>query len=739
MRRFSITLAITILLLVSVSSAQQTPTTAVPNLILYSGTLKDALGTALSQDAIPIRAEGQTRLAINQSTVDDQTARYNLAPRSRTLRPVSIFAIGGNVQFLRNIRLIGSHSFITLDFGKEVGGIVTLSFAGASDANQAVGLAFTESSLFAGWDSDASNGTGPDGAIYAPAGGATTYTMPPDKVRGGFRYLTIFLATRGWVDLRDATLRFTASPGMADLRAYPNYFLSNDDLLNRIWYAGAYTVQLNTIDPAQGKHWPQPPTGWENNGVVGSGESVLVDGAKRDRTVWPGDLAISQATAFVSTGDTISTRNSLSVLYEHQQSDGGLPYCGPEINYGTISDTYHLWTLMATAEYFLSSGDNAWLTQHWLQYQAGVSYSTNKIDHNGLFNADRGEDWGRDGYSRAAFGEELEANALLYRVLVTGAYLAGVEGDLAAASTYAGMALSLKSAVNARLWDAAAQQYMDKPGSSLHPQDGNSLALWFGLVDTAPKAASVSQALRQNWNQLGARTPEKTNAIATFPGSMEVHAHFAVGDDQAALDLIRLEWGYMLNNPRSTKSTFWEGYKIDGSFWTWNRVSIPFSQRGEYMSHAHGWATGPSSALTFYVLGVAPEGSSGMTYHVIPHPGDLTHAEGRLILPSGPLSASWTREPASGTFTEYVQSPPNAYGRVGVPTFGRDMTVYVDGRLVWNSCTSVSYSTARDGVRSTGVPDTYFYLDGMSGSHTITAAAIDCSEVVGSRGNRSGD
>jgi hypothetical protein len=50
MRRFSTTLAIAIstMLLISVSSAQQTATTSVPNLIRYSGTFKDAQGAALS-------------------------------------------------------------------------------------------------------------------------------------------------------------------------------------------------------------------------------------------------------------------------------------------------------------------------------------------------------------------------------------------------------------------------------------------------------------------------------------------------------------------------------------------------------------------------------------------------------------------------------------------------------------------------------------------------------------------
>lgn len=422
---------------------------------------------------------------------------------------------------------------------------------------------------------------------------------------------------------------------------------------------------------------------------------------------------------------TVSTRNALTTLYEHQASDGGLPYNGPEVNEGTISDTYHLWTLVATAEYFLSSADRGWLTHHWSQYKAGVSYSTRKIDRNGVLDVDEGYDWGRDGYQGATLGEELEANALLYRVLVTGAYLARFEGDLATASTYGSTALSLKQAVNAVLWDAAAQQYRDKPGSSLHPQDGNSLALWFGLVDSSSKATNVSRALRRNWNQFGARTPEKKNAIGTFPGSMEVQAHFAAGDDQAGLDLIRLEWGYMLNNPFGTKSTFWEGYMANGTFQESDLSSGPLG--GQNISHAHGWATGPTSALTFYVLGIAQEASGGATYHMIPHPGDLTHAEGRLVLPSGPLSASWTRDPARGTFIEIVQAPPNAYGTVGVPTFGQDITVYVDGQLVWNSCTSGDDRIASGSFSSAGSDDAYFYLDGISGTHRVTSIAISCA------------
>lgn len=47
--------------------------------------------------------------------------------------------------------------------------------------------------------------------------------------------------------------------------------------------------------------------------------------------------------------------------------------------------------------------------------------------------------------------------------------------------------------------------------------------------------------------------------------STQVFAHFVAGNDARALDLIRLEWGYMLNTNTSVHSTFLEGYTSNGS------------------------------------------------------------------------------------------------------------------------------------------------------------------------------
>lgn len=251
----------------------------------------------------------------------------NYSPTSRTLKPAAVHSTSGSVANPQNVlsgqptRISGSQSAITLDFGKEVAGLATLSFGSTSASGRRVGLAFSESSLYAGTNSDRSSGRdGEDGALYTTASANGTYTMPTARLRGGFRYLTVFLDASGWVDLTGVSLDFTAAPGKADPADYANYFHSNDDLLNRIWYAGAYTVQLNTIASGQGRAWPPPASEWDNGATVGVGDSVLVDGAKRDRTVWPGDLGIAVPTQYAYSNDLTSTRNALTTMYNAQSA-----------------------------------------------------------------------------------------------------------------------------------------------------------------------------------------------------------------------------------------------------------------------------------------------------------------------------------------------------------------------------------------------------------------------------------
>lgn len=235
----------------------------------------------------------------------------NFSPSSRSVIPKTILDGSGSQigTWPGSTSLGGDRSTVVLDFGLEVGGIVTLNFTVSSTtASGAIGLAFSEAKNWIGPKSDSSNGGSlPDGAIYANFSGTGdfTYVMPDEKLRGGFRYLTLFLESGdASILIKNVSLELAFQPTWSNLRAYQGYFHSNDDLLNKIWYSGAYTLQTDSVHPTTGRTWP-PPTGggWKETGVLGPGNSVVTDGAKRDRTVWPGDLGVAVPAAFYSTGD----------------------------------------------------------------------------------------------------------------------------------------------------------------------------------------------------------------------------------------------------------------------------------------------------------------------------------------------------------------------------------------------------------------------------------------------------
>ncbi|WP_405914973.1 MGH1-like glycoside hydrolase domain-containing protein [Streptomyces sp. NBC_00728] len=685
------------------------------------------LGLVLAVAAALVAAPAQSVSAATPMTpsgVREAAADpLNYSPTSRTLKPTAVYRTSGSVANPQNVlggqptRISGSQSAVTLDFGKEVGGLATLSFGSASDNGQRVGLAFSESSLYVGNNSDRSSGRdGEDGALYTTASANGTYTMPTAQLRGGFRYLTVFLDTSGWVDLNGVSLSFTAAPGKADPADYANYFSSSDDLLNRIWYAGAYTVQLNTIASDQGRAWPPPASAWNNGATVGAGDSVLVDGAKRDRTVWPGDMGIAVPTQYAYSGDLASTRNALTTMYNAQSAQGEIPWSGPPFNL-TGSDTYHTWTLLGSSTYYTYSADRAWLDSEWANYKRGMAFITNKIDGNNLLDVTRTQDWARVGQG----GENVSANALLYAALKGGVTLATAEGDSALAASWSGKAAAIKTSANSLLWDASKGMYKDNPTSGLYPQDGNSLAVWYGLTDSTAKSKSVVAGLGKNWGAYGPTTPEWGGNVSPFAGGMELNARFTANDDYTALAQIRRTWGHMLTSDIGTKSTFWEGVKSDGGL----------AYGGSFMSLAHGWSTAPTSTLTFDVLGTAPESATG-AYRFVPHPGDLTSAEGRITLPQGAVNASWSRDPAAGTYAAHLTSPAGTTGRIGVPKLGGgDVSVSVNGSVVWRGGTF----TPTSGITGASQDDTYVYLTGVApGSYTVSATGLGNPPTPGDPG-----
>ncbi|OBZ74807.1 hypothetical protein A0H81_05206 [Grifola frondosa] len=633
---------------------------------------------------------------------------FNYAPESRTVHPRSVRETSGAVSNAEGLlaqgtggaTLSGNSSWITLDFGFEVGGLISLNFDAVS-ASSSIALSFTESPMFISPLTSDDSSTSAinmsyDGVLQVPAPLSTGFwTQPSERLRGGFRFLTIVSTSNSPVTISNVSSEISFMPHVQNLRNYSGYFYASDpvfhdkDFLTKIWYSGAYTVQTNTIALHTGRQVPAVPSpGWLNNATVGIAGPIIVDGASAtvpygqvgecasspfEANLPAGDMGIAVPTQFVSTNDLLPTRNALSTMFSGMNPvTGALPESGPPLN-AQGSDTYHAWTLIGTYNYFLYSGDVTWLQTLWPLERDGTA---------GL-----GATWTR--------GHNAEGNALYYRVLTTGADLASHINESSFAIGWAANASALKTRYNEAFWLLSEGMYRDNETTTLCPQDANSMAILFNLTTSPEQASSVSQGLMRNWNDIGPIAPELPDTIAPYISGLELQAHFASGNDERALDLLRREWGYMLYTNLSVQSTLLEGFTANGSLYY--RSYDGYSYDASYTSHSHGWSSGPTSALTYYVLGLTVTAPQGLTWSVAPHLSGLDAAEGGFETPLGWFGVKWSSSKTG--FTLSVETPQGTTGIIHLPIDG---AVKVDGR-------------------STATADGSLELSG--GNHTISVRA----------------
>ncbi|EEY68947.1 glycoside hydrolase, putative [Phytophthora infestans T30-4] len=591
--------------------------------------------------------------------------QYIQSPASRDIAPVSIYGSSGNVNVSDlTARLSGNGSTVTNDFGQQVAGFITLQFA--------------------------------------PAAPDSTYTFGREFARGSFRYLTLSTSSSAPIEITGVSTHFTAAPATDDdkLREYSGYFYRDDELLNRIWYAGAYTVQICTI--ASNESRANPPTitkyGWFSNATiqnVTSGAEVYVDGTKRDRTPWPGDFGVATLSWVTTLNDDnlLSVRHAINSLYAIQNTTNGqFAYAGtpiaPRVQLAGInSDTYHLWTLISIVDYAILTADTEFLKSHWDRALFGFEFNLGNVDSSDmLLNVTGVFDWGRVGQG----GKNIAASSLLYHALYSYADMAkhlGYEVPSYSGTTFGDLAGAVKTAVNINLWDDSVGLFRDNTtaaGAELHPQDGNSLAVRYNLTQSSEQATTVSENLAARWNEYGAVSPEGLGSISPFITSLEVEAHLRAtpGDASHALAIIRRQWGYMLDT--FSNSTTIEAYYETGE------LMYPFYglELGAYISHAHAWSTGPTASLTLHVGGLSPVTDAGKTWKFVPHAAGAGIGELHTgySLATGDFSVKWTTKDEDSFFQANFETPKNTTGSISVPTFGKALDtieIFINGNTVW--------------------------------------------------------
>lgn len=165
---------------------------------------------------------------------------------------------------------------------------------------------------------------------------------------------------------------------------------------------------------------------------------------------------------------------------------------------------------------------------------------------------------------------------------------------------------------------------------------------------------------------------------------------------------MRLSWGWYLNNPFGTQSTFIEGYLSDG---TWGyRSANGYQGDYSYTSHSHGWGSGPVEVLITGVVGIQLVGAGGAEWRLVPQFGDLGKAEGGITAALGKFSAGWELSGEIG-YIYWYDVPTGTNGTLVLPANGVAPTVEVDGVLI---------EGAYDNVLNT------LTISGEGGSHNLT-------------------
>lgn len=133
--------------------------------------------------------------------------------------------------------------------------------------------------------------------------------------------------------------------------------------------------------------------------AVGSNPlACLIDGAKRDRAVFGGDLHITGRSASYSTADFAAIRGSIKLLMSHQTKDGFLgnlcPIQAPQHSedeepptYAFYSLTYALALVVALKDYWLFSGDDSIVRGSWEQLLKLVQFAERFTNDKGLIAA----------------------------------------------------------------------------------------------------------------------------------------------------------------------------------------------------------------------------------------------------------------------------------------------------------------------------------------------------------------
>lgn len=502
------------------------------------------------------------------------------------------------------------HPALLLDFGKEIqGGIQLVTGMPASQKPVRIRVRFGESVSEAMCEIDGKNGATNDHAVRD-----FQLSLPwlgvAEVGNSGFRFVRIDLSDDS-VELQLKEIRAIAT--YRDI-PYKGSFRCSDERLNQIWQTGAYTVHLNL-------------------------QEYLWDGIKRDRLVWIGDMHPEVMTVNTVFGYNEAVPKSLDLTRN----------ITPLPNWMNGISSYSIWWLLIQRDWFRYQGDWTYL-QSQKDYLVGLlKVLISKVDASGREHLDgmRFLDWPSNENPEAI---NAGLQALMVQAMKYGAELCSLLQEPELASTCLETEVRLRKAAPQVIKPfLALKKKPTEPGM----KQAAALLAWAGLMD-------ANEADQKYLSQEGG------HGFSTFYGYYMLRSMALAGNYSGALDIIRSYWGAMLD---MGATTFWEDFNLD---WLSNAAPIDelvpagkkdihgdfgaYCYKGFRHSLCHGWASGPTSWLTEYVLGVEVLESGCRVLRIVPHLADLEWVEGTFPTPKGIVKIRHEKQP-DGSISSKIDAP----------------------------------------------------------------------------------
>lgn len=463
-------------------------------------------------------------------------------------------------------------SAIILDFGVEIHGGIQITTSDGNNKTPKVRICFGESV------SETFSNT-----MNLPSkDGATNHHSMRDFDMALPGYGTIEVGSTGFRFVRIELLEPNTSIKIKEIKAvallrdlpYLGSFRCNDEKLNKIWETAAYTVHLNM-------------------------QEYLLDGIKRDRMVWAGDLHPEIMTISTVFGYQEIVPKSLDFLKETTPL--------PKFMNGIPS--YSMWWVIMQYDWYQSHGKLDYLKQQEQYLEELLDFLKTYVDDDGK---EQLQNVGMRFLDRPSYKDEKAVHAGLQALMVMtfekGGLLMQVLGNKGKATDFFSIAKKMKKYV---------------PDSN-NSKEAASLLSLAGMINPDNAEEIINKNGAENFS--------------AYFGYYMLSAQAKAGAYSDALNNIKSYWGRMLD---LGATTFWEEFDIKEAEGAASIDEIVNADKKDYHKNSgdhcypglrrslcHGWSSGPLPWMTENILGVKIIEPGGKKIKIEPHLGDLKWVEG---------------------------------------------------------------------------------------------------------------